>query len=46
MNEWALSMMENNLATLRDMRLVRAWKESSKYGQEEESRNVINVQLA
>ena len=45
-NEWAMSMTEDNLATPRDLRLVQAWKESSKHGQEEKSQNVIKVQLA
>ena len=45
-NEWAMSMIENNSATPRDLRSVRAWMESSKYGEYEKSRNMINVLLA
>ena len=29
MNEWGLSTTEDNLATARDPRSVKAWKESS-----------------
>ena len=46
MNEWSMSMIENNLATLRDLSSVQAWRESSKHGKEEKSQNVIYVQLA
>ena len=45
-NEWAMSTIENNSATPRDLRSVRAWMESSKYGEYEKSRNMINVPLA
>ena len=45
-NEWAMSMIENNSATPRDLSSVRAWMESSKYGEYEKSRNMINVPLA
>ena len=45
-NEWAMSMIENNSATPRDLSSVRAWMESSKYGEYEKSRNMINVMLA
>ena len=45
-NEWVMSTIEDNLATLRVLSSVRAWRESSKHGQEEKSRNMINVQLA
>ena len=41
-----MSMIEDNLATLRVTSSVQAWIESSKHGQEEKSRNMINVQLA
>ena len=34
-NEWAISTIENNSATPRDMSSVRAWMESSKYGEYE-----------
>ena len=46
MNEWVMSTIEDNSATLRDPRSVRAWMESSKYGSDEKSRNTINVPLA
>ena len=46
MNEWAMSTIENNSATPRDLSSVRAWMESSKYGEYEKSRNMINVPLA
>ena len=45
MNEWAMSTIENNSATPRDLSSVRAWMESSKYGEYEKSRNMINVPL-
>ena len=45
-NEWAMSTIENNSATPRDLSSVRAWMESSKYGEYEKSRNLINVPLA
>ena len=45
-NDWSMSMIEDNLATPRDPTSVREWRESSKHGQEEKSRNVIKVQLA
>ena len=45
-NEWAMSTIENNSATPRDLSSVRAWMESSKYGEYEKSRNMINVTLA
>ena len=45
-NEWAMSTIENNSATPRDLSSVRAWIESSKYGEDEKSRNMINVPLA
>ena len=45
-NEWAMSTIENNSVTPRDLRSVRAWMESSKYGDYEKSRNMINVPLA
>ena len=44
MNEWAMSVIEDNLATLRDSRSVWAWRESSKHGQEDKSQNMIKVQ--
>ena len=45
-NEWAMSTIEDNSATPRDLSLVRTWMESSKYGKYEKSRNMINVPLA
>ena len=45
-NEWAMSTIEDNSATPRDTSSVRAWMESSKYGDYETSRNMINVLLA
>ena len=36
-NEWAMSTIENNSATPRDLSSVRAWMESSKYGEYEKS---------
>ena len=45
-NEWAMSTIEDNSATPRDLRSVRAWMESSKYGEYEKSRNMINIPLA
>ena len=46
MNEWAMSTIEDNSATPRVPSSVRAWMESSKYGEDEKSRNMINVRLA
>ena len=45
MSEWAMRMIEDNLATPRVTSSVQAWIESSKHGQEEKSRNMINVLL-
>ena len=45
-NEWAMSTIEDNSATPRDTSSVRAWMESSTYGEYEKSRNMINVPLA
>ena len=45
-NEWAMSTIENNSANPRDLSSVRAWMESSKYGEYEKSRNMINIPLA
>ena len=44
-NEWAMSVIENNSATPRNPSSVRAWMESSIYGEYEKSRNMINVPL-
>ena len=46
MNEWAMSTIEDNPATPRVPSSVRVWIESSKYGEYEKSRNMINVLLA
>ena len=46
MNEWAMSMIEDTSATPRLPSLVRAWMESSNHGEDEKSRNMINVHLA
>ena len=45
-NEWAMSTIEDNSATPRDLSSVQAWIEPSKYGEYEKSRNRINVPLA
>ena len=46
MNKWAMSTIEDNSATPRVTSSVRAWMESSKYGEDEKSRNMINIPLA
>ena len=46
MNEWAMSTIEDNSATPREPRSVRVCMESSKYGEYEKGRNMINVRLA
>ena len=45
-NEWAMSTIEDKSATPRVPSSVRAWMEYLKYGEDEKSRNVINVPLA
>ena len=45
-NEWAMITIEDNSATRRDPSSVRAWMESSKYGEYEKSRNMIKIPLA
>ena len=45
-NKWAMSMIEDNSATPRVPSSDRAWMKSSKYGENEKSRNMINVPLA
>ena len=45
-NEWAMSTIEDISATPRVPSSVRAWMESSKYGEDEKSRNMINIRLA
>ena len=42
-NEWVMSTIEDISATPREPSSVRAWMESSKYGKDEKSRNMINV---
>ena len=46
MNEWAMSTIEDNSANLIYTSSVRAWMESSKYGEYETSQNMINIPLA
>ena len=46
MSVWAMSMIQDNLATLRVLSLVQSWIESSKHREEEKSQNMTNVQLA
>ena len=46
MNEWAMRTIEDKSATPRDLSSVLAWMESSKYGEYEKSRNMINVPRA
>ena len=43
-NEWVVSMIEDNSATPRVPRSVRAWMD--KYVEDEKSRNMINLPLA
>ena len=45
MNKWAMSTIEDNSATPIYTSSVRAWMESSKYGEYETSQNMINVPL-
>ena len=45
-NEWAMSTIEDSAATPRELSSIRAWMESSKYGEYEKSRNMISVPLA
>ena len=46
MKKWAMSTIEDISATPRVPSSVRAWMESSKSGEDEKSRNMINVLLA
>ena len=46
MNEWAMSTIEDNLATPSVTSSVRKWIESRKHGEDEKSRTMINMQLA
>ena len=45
-NKWVMSTIEDHSATPRVPSSVRAWMESSKYGEYEKSRTMINVLLA
>ena len=45
-NEWVMSTIKDTSATPRVPRSVRAWMESSNHGEDEKSRNMINVHLA
>ena len=45
MNEWSMSAIEDISATPRVPSSVRAWMESSKYGEYVKSRNMINIPL-
>ena len=45
-NEWAMSTIEDTSATPRDPSSVRELMESSTYGEEKRSRNMINILLA
>ena len=46
MNKWAMTTIEDNSESPRVPSSVRAWMESSTYGEDEKSRNMINVPLA
>ena len=46
MSDLSMITIEDNVATPRDPRSVREWRESSLHGQEDKSQNMINVQLA
>ena len=46
MNERAMSTIEDNSATPREPSSVRAWMETSKYGEDENSRNMIYIPQA
>ena len=46
MSDLSLITIEDNVATPRDPRSVREWRESSLHGQGDKSQNMINVQLA
>ena len=45
-SDWVMIMIEDNLATPREPRSARAWRESSKHEQEEKTQNMINLWLA
>ena len=44
-NEWAMSTIEDNSETPSVPSSVQAWMESSEHGEDEKSRNMINIQL-
>ena len=46
MSEWEMSTIEDNLTTPRALSSVQKWIEFLKHGEDEKSRNMINVQLA
>ena len=46
LNEWVMSTIEDNSATPRVPSSVQAWMESSQYGEDDKSRNMINIPLA
>ena len=45
-SEWAMSTIKDNLEIPRVPSSVQEWIESSKHGEDEKSRNMINMQLA
>ena len=45
-NEWTMIMIEDNSATPWVPSPVRVWMESSTHGEDEKSRNMINIHLA
>ena len=45
-NEWAMIMIEDKSASPRVPSSVQAWMESSNHGEDEKSRNMINIHLA
>ena len=46
MNDFAMSTIEDNVATLSDTSSFPAWTESTKHKQKEKNQNMINVQMA
>ena len=44
-NKWAMSTIEDNSASPRVQSSAQTWMESSKYGEDEKSRNMINEPL-
>ena len=45
-NEWVMRTIEDNSETPRVPSSVRPWMEPSKHGEDEKSRNMINIHLA